>query len=119
MPALTPSQLDHFASEGYVVVKGVLDPTTTLDPVIDEYATVLDSLADDLYAQGERLPRATKSSSLATATSRSALKLAASTASTSTSRYPSKTSSPTPPSGPGRPSSAPSPIRTCSTSSSR
>ena len=53
MPALTPSQLDHFASEGYVVVKGVLDPVTTLDPVIDEYATVLDSLADDLYAQGE------------------------------------------------------------------
>ena len=31
MPALTPSQLDHFAREGYVVVKGVLD----------EYATVL------------------------------------------------------------------------------
>ena len=53
MPALIPSQLDHFASEGYVVVKGILDPVTTLDPVIDEYATVLDSLADALYAQGE------------------------------------------------------------------
>ena len=53
MPVLTSRQLDHFASEGYVVVKGVLDPVTTLDPVIDEYATVLDSLADALYAQGE------------------------------------------------------------------
>ena len=53
MPALTPDQLDHFAREGYLVVQGVLDPVNTLDPVIDEYATVLDRLADALYAQGE------------------------------------------------------------------
>ena len=53
MPALAPEQLDHFAREGYVVAKGVIDPTKVLDPVIAEYATVLDSLADILYAKGE------------------------------------------------------------------
>ena len=53
MPALTRRELDHFESEGYVVVKGVIDPAKTLDPIIAEYATVLDSLADALYAKGE------------------------------------------------------------------
>lgn len=53
MPALTREELDHFENEGYVVVKDVIDPVKTLDPVIAEYATVLDRLADELYAKGE------------------------------------------------------------------
>ncbi len=53
MPALTRRELDHFEKEGYVVVKDAIDPAKTLDPVIAEYATVLDSLADALYAKGE------------------------------------------------------------------
>ena len=42
MPALTQDQLDHFATEGYVVAKGAIDSVKTLDPVIEEYAAVLD-----------------------------------------------------------------------------
>lgn len=53
MPALTPEELDHFENEGYVVVKDVIDPVQTLDPVIAEYATVLDRLADELYQRGD------------------------------------------------------------------
>ena len=53
MAALSPEQLDHFADQGYVVVKKVIDPAKSLDPVIDEYAQVLDRLADQLFASGE------------------------------------------------------------------
>ena len=53
MPTLSPSQLDHFDGEGYVVVKDVVDPVGTLDPVIAEYTTVLDRLAGELYSRGE------------------------------------------------------------------
>ena len=48
MPALTPTQLDHFDREGYVVVRNVIDPAKTLAPLFAEYATVLDRLADKL-----------------------------------------------------------------------
>ena len=53
MPALTPTQLEHFDREGYVVVRNVIDPAKTLDPLIAEYATVLDRLADELYAKSD------------------------------------------------------------------
>ncbi|MSR81789.1 MAG: phytanoyl-CoA dioxygenase [Candidatus Latescibacteria bacterium] len=52
MPVLTVSQLSHFEQEGYLVVRGLLDPALDLDPVIREYEEVLDKLAEELYAQG-------------------------------------------------------------------
>ncbi len=53
MPALTREQLAHFHHFGFVAVEGVLDPETVIDPVMEEYAGVLDSLADKLLAEGK------------------------------------------------------------------
>ena len=53
MPPLTQQQLDHFEHFGFVAVEGVLDPESVIDPVIDEYAGVLDDLAAKLYAEGK------------------------------------------------------------------
>jgi phytanoyl-CoA hydroxylase len=53
MAALTHAQLERFAEEGYLVVEEVLDPAEVLDPVIEEYAMVLERLADELYEGGE------------------------------------------------------------------
>ena len=44
---------DQFREQGYVKIDGVLDPATYLDPVIEEYAGVLDALARELFADGE------------------------------------------------------------------
>ena len=52
MPALTMEQLEHFEHFGFVAVAGVLNPETVIDPVIEEYAGVLDGLADELYSDG-------------------------------------------------------------------
>ena len=51
MPALTQEQLDHFHTKGYVVVEDVV-PDEVLDPLEDEYAMVLDSLANELFEDG-------------------------------------------------------------------
>ena len=53
MPPLTQDQLNHFNHFGFVAVENVLDPETMIDPVIDEYAGVLDNLADELLAGGK------------------------------------------------------------------
>ena len=53
MSALSQQQVDQFREQGYLKVDGVLDPASHLDPVIDEYAEVLDSLAQELFASGE------------------------------------------------------------------
>ena len=53
MSSMTKEQLEHFEHFGFVAVEGVLDPESVIDPVIDEYAGVLDSLADELYADGK------------------------------------------------------------------
>ena len=53
MSYLTAEQIAQFEDEGYLVVEGVLDPETVLDPVIDEYTEVLDTLVRDLYAREE------------------------------------------------------------------
>ena len=52
-PHLTETQVAQFKEEGYLVVEDVLDPEQDLDPVIEEYAGVLDQLAQELYDNGE------------------------------------------------------------------
>ena len=53
MPAMTKEQLEHFEHFGFVTAEGVLDPEGVIDPVLDEYAGVFDSLADELYGEGK------------------------------------------------------------------
>lgn len=50
---LTAEQVQQFEDEGYLLVKGVLDPVKDLDPIIAEYDGVLDRLADELFADGQ------------------------------------------------------------------
>ncbi len=52
MPAMTNEQLEHFEYFGFVTAEGVIDPEKVINPVIEEYAGVLDSLADELYEEG-------------------------------------------------------------------
>ncbi len=53
MPAMTKEQLEHFEHFGFVTAEGVIDPEEVIDPVVDEYAGVLDSLAEELYEEGK------------------------------------------------------------------
>jgi len=53
MPSLTSEQVAQFRREGYLLVKGLLNPVEDLDPVYREYAGVLDNLAKLLYDKGE------------------------------------------------------------------
>lgn len=53
MAHLTASQVAHFEEQGYLVVEDLFDPEEDLDPVIEEYATVLDQLAQELKEKGE------------------------------------------------------------------
>lgn len=53
MGSLSQAQVDQFHEEGYLIVRGVLDPEKDIDPIIEEYKGVLDRLALDLYAAGE------------------------------------------------------------------
>lgn len=52
---LTSAQTQFFDDQGYLVVEDVLDQKTVLDPVRAEYATLLDQLYDDWFAEG-RVP---------------------------------------------------------------
>lgn len=52
MAALTPDQLEQFDRDGYLVVQGLIDPVEVLDPLITEYAQVLDRLATSLHRVG-------------------------------------------------------------------
>ena len=45
MGSLTNEQVAQFEEEGYLVVRGLFDPAEDLDPIIEEYKGVLDSLA--------------------------------------------------------------------------
>ena len=49
---LTADQLRRFERDGYLLVKGVLDPAESIDPLIAEYEGVLDRLAHDLHQTG-------------------------------------------------------------------
>ncbi len=53
MGSLTKEQVDGFYKYGFLKVDGVLDGERYLDPIIEEYAGVLDQLADVLYEKGE------------------------------------------------------------------
>ena len=53
MPSMTQEQFEHFKHFGFVAVDGVSDPDTVIDPVIEEYAGVLDNLAEKLYVEGK------------------------------------------------------------------
>ena len=53
MLGLSPQQVAQFQADGYLVVKGLFDPAADLDPVIAEYAGVLDRLADSLFESGQ------------------------------------------------------------------
>jgi phytanoyl-CoA hydroxylase len=50
--SLTRAQLQQFHREGYLLVENLFDPEVDIDPIIAEYEVVLDTLADELYAQG-------------------------------------------------------------------
>ena len=52
MSALRASQLQHLNEEGYLVVEDVLDPVIDIQPLMDEYAQVLDGVATSFYEQG-------------------------------------------------------------------
>jgi ectoine hydroxylase-related dioxygenase (phytanoyl-CoA dioxygenase family) len=49
---LDATQIETFHKEGYLVVRDVLDHTD-LDPIRDEYETVLDTAANELFQLGE------------------------------------------------------------------
>ena len=53
MAHLTAAQTKQFDEEGYLLVPGVLDPATDLDPIVEEYQGVLERLAQELYAEGK------------------------------------------------------------------
>lgn len=50
---LTNTQIEQFHDQGYLLVKGLLDPAKDLSPIIEEYKGVLNTLAQDLYDQGK------------------------------------------------------------------
>ena len=52
MKILTPAQKEQFFAEGYLVVEDVLDPVEDIQPVLDEYAVVLDGIVRNLHREG-------------------------------------------------------------------
>ena len=52
MAGLSAAQRTQFEQDGYLVVENVLDPERDIDPVMAEYAAVLDGLAERLYREG-------------------------------------------------------------------
>lgn len=53
MPGLNRQQLDQFRTYGFVMVESVFDPERLLDPLVAEYETVLDKLAQELFSTGK------------------------------------------------------------------
>src|SRR5216683_5130637 len=52
MPSATGIDIATFHEQGYLVVDNVLDPEHDLDPVVAEYATLLDDLTQQWRADG-------------------------------------------------------------------
>ena len=53
MRQLTREQMEQYETDGYVVVRGFLDPDKHLRPVLNEYEEVLDALVRSLFSQGK------------------------------------------------------------------
>jgi phytanoyl-CoA hydroxylase len=53
MSKLTAEQLEQFEAEGYVVVRGLLDPRTIIEPILAEYEELLDQQCRLMHAQGK------------------------------------------------------------------
>ena len=53
MPNLTKEQLNHFKEFGFLKVENLIDPEKIIDPIIDEYHTVLNNLAEKLFDEGK------------------------------------------------------------------
>ncbi len=53
MSTLTPEQIQQLQAEGYLLVKGALDPGLDIDPVEREFSAILDRLASDLKRAGK------------------------------------------------------------------
>lgn len=53
MPKLDTQSIERFHEQGFLVVDDVLDPERDLDPVVDEYTTLLDNLITRWYAEGK------------------------------------------------------------------
>ena len=53
MTHLSTNQIQKFNQEGFLVVNNIFDSENVIDPIIDEYATVLDDLANHLYSKGK------------------------------------------------------------------
>lgn len=51
--SLAPSEVESFRREGYLVVDGVLDGPSDIEPVIDEYGKRLDALVELLLDRGD------------------------------------------------------------------
>ncbi|HET9223380.1 MAG TPA: phytanoyl-CoA dioxygenase family protein [Roseiflexaceae bacterium] len=51
MTALTSEQVEQFQREGYLLVENLFDPAADIDPIIEEYHSVLERLAEEFYAQ--------------------------------------------------------------------
>lgn len=50
--SLTQEQVDRFDADGYLVVENLLSPEDDIDPIVAEYAGVLETLASDLDERG-------------------------------------------------------------------
>ena len=50
---LSNSQVERFTDEGYLLFDDLLDPEEDLAPIIEEYESVLDGIAHELYERGE------------------------------------------------------------------
>ena len=53
MASLTKDQLNHFKEFGFLKIENLIDPENIIDPIIDEYHTVLDNLAEKLFEEGK------------------------------------------------------------------
>ena len=53
MPTLTNEQIDQLHADGFLLVKGALDPELDIAPVEREFEAILDRVADELKAAGK------------------------------------------------------------------
>src|SRR5690349_14374371 len=49
---VSKQQIDDFQRDGYVVIDDVLDPVGVVQPIIDDYAELLDRLATKWHSDG-------------------------------------------------------------------